>query len=255
MTSRYKLTISYDGTHYLGWQVQKQALSIQALIQKALETVLRHPIQLSGSGRTDSGVHARGQTAHFDSPLTFDPHKLKLSVNALLPLDIRILSIEQASPTFHARYDATSKIYHYHLHLDPTTDPFNRLYSTHVLKRLNLDLLKKGALLFTGTHDFTSFANEKEKKNPDAVRTLMRLDVIEQKGGVRLEFEGDGFLYKMVRNITGTLIDVAAGKIPLEEIPKMFAARDRKKGGSAAPPQGLFLMQVIYGGGSPLPPP
>lgn len=243
---RYKLTISYDGARYCGWQVQGNGQSIQSLVQQALQTALRHPLGLTGSGRTDAGVHARGQTAHFDSPVPFDLNRLRVSLNALLPEDIRILSIEPVPSDFHARYSAVGKIYHYHLHLDPVLDPFTRHYRTQIFSRLDLDRLKKGACFFIGTHDFTSFANLKETAAQDSVRTLRRLDVIEQKGGVRLEFEGNGFLYKMVRNITGTLLDVGSGKISHEKIPGIFAARDRRKAGQAAPPHGLFLMEVLY---------
>lgn len=241
---RYKLTIAYDGTAYSGWQVQENAQSIQSLIQKALQTALRHSVDLTGSGRTDAGVHAKGQTAHFDTDI--DCKKLQPSLNALLPSDIRILEIVPTAPDFHARYSATSKIYHYHLHVDPISDPFTKLYRHQVFGPFDLAKMKQGAAQFLGTHDFTSFANTKEEPETDAVRTLYRLDIVEQKGGVRLEFEGDGFLYKMVRNITGTLLDVAAGKIDPAQIPAIFAARDRRKAGFAAPAQGLFLMEVIY---------
>ncbi len=243
---RYKLTIAYDGTRFSGWQVQENALSIQALIQTALQTALRHPLDLTGSGRTDAGVHARGQTAHFDTDVPFDASKLRLSLNALLPSDIRILAIDPTSPTFHARYSATSKIYHYHLHLDPISDPFTRAYRHQVFGPFDPHKLLQALPHFLGTHDFLSFANTKEVPQTDTIRTLRRLDPVEQKGGLRLEFEGDGFLYKMVRNITGTLLDIAAGKLDPTSIPQILAARDRRKAGSAAPPHGLFLIEVIY---------
>ncbi len=243
---RYKLTIAYDGTRYLGWQVQETGDSIQSLTQKALETALRHPIQLTGSGRTDAGVHARGQTAHFDTDLPIDLSRLRISLNALLPEDIRILQIESVPDSFHARYSARSKIYHYHLHLDRVADPFSRLYRAQVFVPIDLLRLKKAAQFFLGTHDFSAFANSKETKSDDTIRTLYRLDVVEQKGGVRLEFEGDGFLYKMVRNITGTLLDIAAGRFEPEEVAAMLASKDRRRAGAAAPPHGLFLMEVRY---------
>ncbi len=243
---RYKLTIAYDGTHYCGWQVQANSQSIQSLIQQALQTALRHPLNLTGSGRTDAGVHARGQTAHFDTEVPLDPHRFRLSLNALLPHDIRILQIDPVPDLFHARYSAKRKIYHYHLHLDSIADPFARLYRTQIFSRLDLSLLKEATRLFLGTHDFISFANQKKTVPDDTIRTLYRLDAIDQPGGIRLEFEGDGFLYKMVRNITGTLLDIATHKLALSEIPAILASRDRKKAGQAAPPQGLFLMQVIY---------
>jgi tRNA pseudouridine38-40 synthase len=241
---RYKLTISYDGTNYCGWQVQANSTSIQSLVQKALQTVLRHPTDLTGSGRTDSGVHALGQTAHFDTDTPILPARLLISLNALLPPDIRILNVEPVHDTFHARYSATGKIYHYHLHLSRTLDPFTRLYSHQVLTACDLNLLTENAKHFIGTHDFTSFANVKEETTEDTIRTIKRLDIVEQKNGVRLEFEGDGFLYKMVRNITGTLLDIASGKE--KDIPTIFAAKDRRMAGQAAEAKGLFLMKVVY---------
>ena len=244
---KYKILISYDGTIYGGWQVQPNSVSIQTLIQKALETILRSPIDLTGSGRTDAGVHALGQVAHF-SCATQNPEKLLYSVNSLLPGDIRLKTIEEVSDDFHARYSATGKVYHYHLHLDRILDPFTRLYSYHVLDKVKLPLLKEAAKLFVGTHDFLSFANEAHRGSAsvDAVRNLKKLDVIEEEGGVRLEFMADGFLYKMVRNIVGTLIDVSCERIPLENIPTIFAEKDRRKAGFTAPPHGLFLVKVLY---------
>jgi tRNA pseudouridine38-40 synthase len=244
----YKLIIAYDGTNYCGWQIQPNGTSIQELIQEQLSIISRTKITLIGSGRTDAGVHALGQTAHFHSPFIENQPRFLRSLNALLPPDIRILHIEDAPKTFHAQYSAIGKIYHYHLHLDGVADPFTRLYKLHVREKINRDLLQRATHQFIGTHDFTSFANEAHlgSASRNAVRTLKRIDVIEEPGGVRLEFEGDGFLYKMVRNIVGTLLEVASGKYPLEEITAILAAKDRKKAGQAAPPQGLFLMRVIY---------
>jgi tRNA pseudouridine38-40 synthase len=246
--SKYKISISYDGTHFSGWQVQKNGIAIQPLIQKALETALRHPIDLTGSGRTDAGVHALGQIAHFESDISFDFHKLLLSINALLPVQIRVHSIENVASCFHARYSAKGKIYHYHLHLDPITDPFTYLYRYHVVVPCNLQLVSEAIPFFLGTHNFTSFANQPHKGTAsyDPIRTITRIDMIPQKGGVRLEFEGDGFLYKMVRNITGTLLDIGWGKLKPSDIPNILLSSDRKKAGTSAPPQGLFLIQVIY---------
>jgi len=156
---RYKLTVAYDGTLYAGWQVQKNGLAIQPLIQKALQTILRHPLNLTGSSRTDAGVHARGQSAHFDSnePI-IEPKRLILSLNALLPKDIQIIDVEQVAKDFHARYSARSKIYHYHLSFVP--DPFTLLYRHEVFGFFDLDLLRAGAKEFLGTHDFTSFVRQ-----------------------------------------------------------------------------------------------
>ena len=243
---RYKLTISYDGTNYCGWQVQKNGRSIQALIQQALEKNLRHPVGVTGSGRTDAGVHAKGQTAHFDTDIELDKRHFPLTLNTLLPNDIRIKSIENVPPDFHARYSAKRKIYHYHLYLSRIMDPFSKLYSHHVRGKFDEAKLREAAKAFVGTHNFTSFANVKKEGLLNATRTLFRLDVVQQENAICLEFEGDGFLYKMVRNITGTLLDIAQNRIELSELFHIFAAEDRKKAGQAAPPTGLFLEKVIY---------
>ncbi len=244
---KYKLLISYDGTRYSGWQIQPNSISIQALIEGALKTALRQEIPVISSGRTDAGVHARGQVAHFEAPPA-DIALLYRSLNGILPEDIRILRIENVPDAFHARYSALSKEYHYHIHLDWALDPFKRLYAYHHPYPLDLTLMEKAASSFLGTHDFTSFANEASKgsaaKNP--IRTITRLQLIQESGGFRLEFEGDGFLYKMVRNITGTLLDVGRKKIAPEEIPALFEKKDRRQISSAAPPHGLFLIKVNY---------
>ena len=244
----YKLTIAYDGTNYSGWQIQSNGISVQELIEKALTTSLRTPTSIHGSGRTDAGVHAFGQTAHFTHPDLLDLHKLLGSLNGLLPPDIRICSINPMPSDFHARFSASGKIYHYYLHLDPIQDPFFKQYRYHVPHPVDISLLEQAAAQFIGTHDFTSFSHEAHTgsaaKNP--VRTLHRLSVVPIPKGIRLEFEGDGFLYKMVRNIVGTLLDISYGKIPLEQLPEIFAAKDRCRAGRTAPPHGLFLVEVIY---------
>ncbi len=245
---KYKIKIAYDGTNYSGWQEQLNSESIQSLIEKALSTILRTYTSIAGSGRTDAGVHALAQVAHFVTEKSLDKKKTLFSLNALLPSDIRILDMEEVAPSFHARYSATSKTYHYHLHLDSSLNPFKRLYSYHVPHKVDLDLLKEAAKYFVGKHDFSSFAHKADQGSAakDPVRTIYRLDIIEEEGGVRLEFEGEGFLHKMVRNITGTLLDISRRKIPLEELPKIFEAKDRKKAGLAAPAEGLFLIKVTY---------
>jgi tRNA pseudouridine38-40 synthase len=244
---KYKLLIAYDGTRYGGWQIQLNSISIQALIEDALKVALRKKTPVVSSGRTDAGVHARGQVAHFEAPET-DLDLLFRSLNGILPEDIRILHLEKVPQSFHARYSALSKEYHYHIHLDWALDPFKRLYAYHHPYPLDLAPMETASRAFIGTHDFTSFANEASKgsasKNP--VRTITRLQIIHEPGGFRLEFEGNGFLYKMVRNITGTLLDVGRKKLTPEEIPSLFEAKDRKQMSSAAPPQGLFLMKVNY---------
>ena len=245
---RYKLVIAYNGARFCGWQVQKSALSIQGLVQKAVEIALRHSVTLPGSGRTDAGVHAQGQTAHFDTPSPIDPLRLRFTLHALLPPDIRILEVIEVPSDFHARFSASSKIYHYHLHLDPTPDPFSAPYRHIVRRTCDLDRMAKAIPYFIGTHNFTSFANSSTDgiSPEEGIRTLYRLDLIEQKGGVRLEFEANGFLYRMARNITGALLAVAANKIEPEEMIPMREAQKRQNLFKPAPPQGLFLHEVCY---------
>ena len=245
----YKLTLAYDGTRYSGWQIQPNASSIQEHLQQCLKDFLRgNSAAVIGSGRTDAGVHALNQVAHFKTSLLCEPERLQRAFNGCLPRDIRVKKIEVAPPSFHAQYSAIGKTYHYHLYLDRVMDPFRQLYCWHVLRRLEIARLEEAAAQFVGTHDFTSFANEAHigTASRDPVRTLYRLDIRPEEGGVRLECEGDGFLYKMVRNIVGTLVDVACGRLNVNEISRLFAARDRRSVGCAAPPQGLFLASVKY---------
>lgn len=245
---RYKITLAYDGTNYCGWQNQNNAISIQSLVEHALSTALRRKVQVVGSSRTDAGVHAHGQVAHFTVPHEIDTLRTIASLNGLLPKDIRILAILEVPLTFHARYSARSKIYRYHLHLDKVMDPAKRLYAAHIFSPIDLSCLTEAAALLIGEHDFSSFANEQHAgcaaKNP--VRTLFRIDYVEEPGGIRLEFEGDGFLYKMVRNIVGTLLDAGRGKLSIQQVSDILASKNRTRAPATAPPEGLFLLRINY---------
>lgn len=242
---KYKLTIAYDGTHYCGWQVQPNGISIQSVLEKSLSCLLKDSITIIGAGRTDAGVHALGQVAHFetDQELSFD--RILMSLNGILPSDIRIKELTPISKDFHARYSALGKEYHYHLWLEKTIDPFFHLYRHHPRFLVSLPLLQEAASAFVGTHDFSTFANVGGAAKT-AIRTIQRIDMVPQEGGVRLEFEGNGFLYKMVRNIVGTLLEVASGKRPFESLKTLFEAKDRRLAGIAAPAKGLFLVKVRY---------
>lgn len=248
MSYNYKLVISYDGTSYHGWQVQPNGISIQSTIQEALKIFLRHDVDVIGSGRTDAGVHARAQTAHFHSDHPIDSYRFLRSINGLLPLDIRVNSIEAVPTEFHARYSAVGKVYHYHLCLGAVQNPFKRLYSLHVRHPLDLDKVKEGIELFKGTHDFAGFANAAHEgiASYDSVRNIQRFEMVQEDGAIRFEIEADGFLYKMVRNMVGTLLDIGAGKMQVADIATIFETCDRKLAGKAAAPHGLFLAQVKY---------
>lgn len=243
----YALKIAYDGTQYHGWQVQPNGTSIQQLIEEAL-TTLHIPVRLIAAGRTDSGVHALDQHAHFRIDTYLDTNRIQRALNGLLPHDIRVLAVEQVHPHFHANRSATKKIYHYAISLQSYVMPFERAYTYHFPKKIDFELLQQATRAFVGRHDFTSFANvgggADLEKNP--FRTIFRLDVIQTGTGIRFEFEGDGFLYKMVRNITGMLLAVATGRRPIEDIENVFKAKDRKVAERAAPAHGLTLMKVFY---------
>lgn len=245
---KYRLNISYDGTEYGGWQIQPNAVSIQALIEKALSTLLRKEVKICGSGRTDSGVHALEQVAHFEIDEPVDLKRTLHSLNGILPRDIRILDLFPVPDSFHARFGAKGKIYRYHVQIGEAPLPMKLLYSIHIPYHLDRELVAQGAAICIGTKDFTSFSNEAHRgsasRNP--IRTLRRLDIIPEEGGFFFEFEGDGFLYKMVRNIVGTLLDIGRGHLPLENLTGIFEAKDRSYAGKAAPAKGLFLVKVLY---------
>lgn len=239
------MTVSYDGTKYRGWQVQPNAPSIQALIQDRLQTLLYIPTLLISSGRTDAGVHAHGQVAHFSTNKKLDPHPFLCSLNTILPRDIRILEITPVPNSFHARFSAKKKIYHYRLHLAPVHNPLYFRYSTHIYPPIDLSPMKRALPHFLGTHDFSSFSGAGcGSKNPP--KTLYRLELIPESEGICLEFEGDGFLYKMVRNIVGTLLKIAQKKLPTHAISHIFSQKNRCLAGPTAPSKGLCLYKVFY---------
>ena len=245
---KYKLTIAYHGAAYCGWQIQPNALSIQQVLEEAFMKILKEPVKVIGSGRTDAGVHAHGQVAHLETNSPLDIKKTLYSINGLIPHDIRVLSLSIAKDSFHARFSAKRKTYYYHLYLDTFQTPFKRGVSLHVKRKVDIALLKKACSILEGTHNFKALANESGKTFPTShyIKTLYKINCIEEEDGVRLEFVGSGFLYKMVRNLTGLLLEVATRKMELEEIEPLLQTEDRKKAPKAAPAHGLFLASVEY---------
>jgi tRNA pseudouridine38-40 synthase len=242
----YKLILAYDGTHYCGWQIQIGAPTIQEQLQNALSTITREPVHCTGAGRTDAGVHAQCQVAHMRLSTQLSPARLLRSVNCLLPPDIRCLSIELAPDDFHARKSARTKTYRYRIQTSPVHHPLERHTSLHVRTPLNLSAIQQAAQQFIGTHDFTTFANSPTEGAVarGAIRTLLRCDVVPEPGGFTIEVEGTGFLYKMVRNMVGTLLAIGRGH-PLS-IPTLLAQRDRRAAPAAVSPHGLTLVRVSY---------
>ena len=244
---RIKCTVSYDGTNYNGFQIQTNAKSVQGEIEKVLSKM--HDVdrvQIHASGRTDKGVHARGQVFHFDSDLPMHEAAWKRSINAQLPKDIFIEKVELVSDDFHARYCATAKQYSYLVNHHSDGDVFMRNFELHYTYKLDFEKMKCAMKYFLGTHDFTTFCSAKNEK-VDCVRTIYRFDMIhETENRIRFVVYGDGFLYNMVRIMVGTVLDVGRGRFAPEEILQMLEGKNRKLAGKTAAAHGLYLDYVVY---------
>ncbi len=240
----YRLILSYDGTGYYGWQKTSTGPSIQEELEKALFRITGEAATPEAASRTDRGVHAEGQSVQLALEKPRDPALLLRGLNAVLPPSIRVLDAQAASPDFHATLDASGKIYHYRLCLGPVQDPLHRLYSWHFRYPLDLSLMEQAAQMLLGTHDFTAFANEPEE-NPLCTLNSIAFEKLPYNR-LQISVQGDRFLYKMVRNLAGTLIYIGAQKLAPDAIPRILASRDRKTAGVTAPAHGLFLSQVFY---------
>jgi tRNA pseudouridine38-40 synthase len=246
-----KLTIEYDGTNYVGWQRQAEGVSIQALIEDALVPFAGGPVTVHGAGRTDAGVHALAQVASVAMSVTHDVATLQRALNAVLPTDVRIRSIEDAPSGFHARFDAVSKTYEYRIVNGPYASAFQQRYVWHVPGALDVDAMRAGAAILVGQHDFAAFQATGATVSA-TVRTIFELNLLHRDGAATepavlvLRISGDGFLRHMVRTIAGTLVDVGLGRWPAPHVAAILAGRDRTRAGRAAPAAGLFLVQVSY---------
>lgn len=241
------LHITYDGTYYSGFQIQDNAPTIQDAIEKALGTIYKQPVRITGAGRTDAGVHARDQRASFKAPFHIPGKKLPNALNSILPPDIVITGAEKVPEAFHARYDAKRKIYSYTIDRAAFPQVLKRLYSWHMPGQLDLDLMEKAASLFEGTHDFKAFQASGSGVT-DTVRTLFRveLDYRSHEQLLVITFEGSGFLYRMVRLITGSLVRAGAGRIGLEELRGALKGEDVSAVGPTSPAAGLCLENIYY---------
>lgn len=240
-----KITIEYDGTNYIGWQKQNNGISIQSKIEEAIFKATEDKVNLTGSGRTDSRVHARGQVANFYTKSSIPGEKFKSALNRKLPWDIVIIESEEVDLNFHSRYDAIAKEYSYLIYNNTTRSPLYRNYSYYVPYVLDFEKMKKATEYFLGTHDFISFAGSKNSLE-DTCRTINSIALEKCGYFIKLKIEGNGFLYNMVRIIAGTLIDVGRGRIQPEDIPKIINCKDRKAAGRTAAAQGLYLEKVYY---------
>jgi len=240
-----KLTISYDGTGYKGWQVQSNGNTIQAEIEKAVLKVFGRRHRVHSAGRTDAGVHAMGQVAHFKTPLYIPAKKVPVALNSVLPQDIAVVKARYMKNNFHARFDSISKLYVYKILNSPGRDPFSERFAWRVPYILDLKAMKAEAAVLAGRHDFRSF-QAADKKERSSVRNIHRISLTRRKGFIFMRIRADGFLYNMVRNIAGTLVDVGRGYLPAGSMKKILAAKDRKHAGPTAPAKGLTLLSVKY---------
>lgn len=257
-----RLTLSYDGTGYHGWQVQPGRVTIQQTLTDAVTQVLGESIVIHASGRTDAGVHALGQVAHLCIQARLPVENLQKALNTVLPRSIRIMDAREAPDGFHARRSAIGKLYRYRLHRAPVCPPFLRNFVYHYPYRLDEAAMQAAARQFEGEHDFTSFAATPERRRADIADPAQRLAAtLGQRGAVRrvlrsklerqgdelvYEVYGDGFLHHMVRNLLGFLIEIGHGKRQMNEIPAVLAARQRARAGRTAPACGLYLVRVDY---------
>lgn len=242
----YRLRVAYDGARFHGWQRQKGTdRTIQQKIEEALSRILQEPIAVTGASRTDAGVHALAQEAHFETSRAVDPKKLAWGVNALLPPEIAVDRLRRSRGRFHARFDAAGKLYRYWIWNHPVKSVWERDRSWHVRRPLDLTAMRKAARALVGRRDFKAFSAADERKG-STVRTLRSIEIRRAGRRIRLDFRGDGFLYTMVRSIVGTLADVGRGRTPASRMGAILASRDRKKAGPTAPGHGLFLVKVSY---------
>ena len=240
-----KLTIQYDGTRYSGWQFQKNARSIQEVIQKAIKKITGECVNLIASGRTDAGVHAKSQVANFKTTSKLPAKNIHMALNGVLPEDIVIFHAEEADPGFNAQHMARSKIYRYTIINSNFNDPFLRKFAAKCFYRLDLKVMRRAARLLEGKHDFRAFKTV-DGPEKSCVRTIKSIAIAKDQNVVYIDIKASGFLYNMARNIVGTLIEVGRGKIDLGKVKYILQKKDRRLCGPTMPAKGLCLMKVRY---------
>lgn len=240
-----KLTIQYDGTRYAGWQVQKNATSIQELIEAAVCKITGYKSHVRSSGRTDAGVHARAQIANFKTPSSIPLKNLLMALNSNLPKDIVVTRAEEAHAHFNAQHDARSKHYRYTIVNNDFIDPFLRRYAAKVFYKLDIGRMKKAAKLFEGRHDFRAF-QAVDGRDDDSRRTVKCVRLKKSGDIITIDIEADGFLYNMARNIAGTLVEIGRSKFEIGRISELFKTKERRLCGPTMPAKGLCLMEVRY---------
>lgn len=242
---RIKITVAYDGTNYCGWQIQPNGITIEEVLNKALSKLTGEEIRIIGASRTDSGVHALGNVAVFDSNTSIPPERIAYALNQRLPEDIVITKSEEVPQDWHPRYCNCEKTYEYHILNGKIPDPTRRLNRYFVSYNLDLEKMRQAAEYLKGEHDFASFCNVRTNVE-DTIRTIYSLDVIQEKDEITIRVRGNGFLYNMIRIIVGTLIRVGRGFYTPEQVKDILEAKDRQEAGVTAPPHGLMLVEIKY---------
>lgn len=242
---RVKLTIAYDGTNYCGWQIQPNGITIEEVINKALNKLTGENVVVIGASRTDSGVHAMGNVAVFDTETTIPADRIAMAVNRILPEDIVVVKSEEVVSDFHPRYCNCEKTYEYHIVNTRIPIPTKRLTNYFVSYELDIDKMREGAAYLVGEHDFASFCNIKTDVD-STVRTVKELEILKNGDEITIRISGNGFLYNMVRIIVGTLIRVGRGFYQPEQVKEILEAKNRKAAGVTAPPHALMLMEIRY---------
>ncbi len=246
---RIRLVLEYDGTNYVGWQIQPNGPSVQGRLQRALNELTGHPITTAAAGRTDSGVHAQGQVVAFDSPVQLPMKAYWMGLNGLLPEDIAVVSAEEVSADFDPRRWAKQKRYRYRISNRRTRSPLSRLTHWEIYQPLDVAAMQRAVTCLVGKHDFSAF-RAADCEAAHAMRELFRAEVNGTSGGViELVFEGTAFLKHMVRNLAGSLADIGRGRHPPEWLKAVLEGKDRTRAGPTAPPQGLVLEAIQYGAG------
>ncbi len=240
-----KLTIEYDGKCYNGWQKQPNKLNIQGEIERAIYNITKEEVDLIGSGRTDAGVHALGQVANFKTNSQISIEKLPLAINSLLKNSIVIKEAEEVNERFHSRYNAKRKTYRYIINNSKCGTAIYRNLEYSYPFKLDAEKMKQASKYFEGEHDFKAFKSS-GTSSKNSVRTIYKAIVKQEGEKIIIELTGNGFLYNMVRIISGTLLDVGLGKIQPEEIPEMIESKDRQRAGKTLPAHGLYLVEVKY---------
>ncbi|HJA05752.1 MAG TPA: tRNA pseudouridine(38-40) synthase TruA [Candidatus Mediterraneibacter pullicola] len=242
---RIKLTVAYDGTDYCGWQIQKNGITVEEVLNKALSRLTGEKITVTGASRTDAGVHAQGNVAVFDTDTQIPPERLIYALNTVLPEDVVAVKSEEVTADWHPRRRVSVKTYEYRILNRELPDPVRRRDTYFVSFPLDLERMREAAEYLKGTHDFKSFCSAQTAVK-DTVRTIYSLDIRKEADIITIRVRGNGFLYNMVRIIAGTLAGVGRGYFEPEEIKKMLESKDRTKSGVTAPPQGLTLLGIEY---------